>query len=56
MSEQTKFGIVSMVSIFPAAVLMLGVGALFIYRLDDALMNDIESGLIARRAGHNLQS
>jgi sugar (glycoside-pentoside-hexuronide) transporter len=56
LSVQTKFGIVSMVSIFPAAILILGVGALFIYRLDDALMNDIESGLIARRTGQNLPS
>jgi glycoside/pentoside/hexuronide:cation symporter, GPH family len=53
---QTKFGIVSMVSILPGAVLMLGVGALFIYRLDDTLMNEIEAGLTARRAGHNFQS
>jgi hypothetical protein len=35
---------------------MLGVGALFIYRLDDTLMNEIEAGLTARRAGHNFQS
>jgi Na+/melibiose symporter-like transporter len=54
-SEQTKFGIVSLISIFPAAVLMLGVGALFMYRLDDRLMSEIEGGLMARRARHNFQ-
>jgi sugar (glycoside-pentoside-hexuronide) transporter len=53
---QTKFGIVSMISILPAVVLMLGVGALFVYHLDDTLMNEIETGLVARRAGHSFQS
>jgi sugar (glycoside-pentoside-hexuronide) transporter len=56
LSEQTKSGIISLVSVFPASVLLLGVGALFIYRLDDTLMSEIESSLIARRAGINLQS
>jgi Na+/melibiose symporter-like transporter len=53
-STQTKFGIVSMISILPAVVLMLGVGTLFMYRLNDTFMNEIETGLIARR--HNFQS
>jgi Na+/melibiose symporter-like transporter len=43
-----------MISIFPAAVLMIGVVALFAYRLDDVLMNKIENGLSSRRAEHNL--
>ena len=32
------------------------VTTLFVYRLDDALMTEIESGLSARRTKHNLQS
>jgi len=43
-----------MVSIFPAAVLMIGFVALFAYRLDDEFMNKIENGLKSRRAEHNL--
>jgi Na+/melibiose symporter-like transporter len=53
LTDTSRFGIVSMISIFPAAVLMIGVVALFAYRLDDVLMNKIENGLSSRRAEHN---
>jgi GPH family glycoside/pentoside/hexuronide:cation symporter len=56
LSAASKFGIVSMISIFPALVLMIGVGALGMYRLDDKRMKQIEDGLSARRATFNLQS
>lgn len=56
LSAASQFGTVSMISIFPAFVLMLGVGALFKYRLDDKLMNQIEDGLSARRATFNLET
>jgi Na+/melibiose symporter-like transporter len=39
-----------MISIFPAAVLMVGVAVLFVYRLDDGLVTQIESALKVRRA------
>ena len=54
LTDTSRFGIVSMVSIFPAAVLMIGFVALFAYRLDDETMNEIENGLSSRRAEHNL--
>jgi GPH family glycoside/pentoside/hexuronide:cation symporter len=56
LSAASKFGIVSMISIFPALVLMIGVGALGIYRLDDKLMNQIGDGLSARRTTFKLES
>jgi glycoside/pentoside/hexuronide:cation symporter, GPH family len=56
LSAGSQFGIVSMISIFPAFVLMIGVGALGKYRLDDKLMNQIEDGLSARRATFNLET
>jgi GPH family glycoside/pentoside/hexuronide:cation symporter len=54
LTDTSRFGIVSMISIFPAAVLMIGVAALFAYRLDDEFMDEIENGLRSRRAEHNL--
>jgi Na+/melibiose symporter-like transporter len=54
LTDTSRFGIVSMISIFPAAVLIIGVVALFAYRLDDKLMNEIENGLSARRAASNV--
>jgi Na+/melibiose symporter-like transporter len=56
LSAASKFGIVSMISIFPAFVLMIGVGALGMYRLDDKRMKQIEDGLSARRATFNLET
>jgi sugar (glycoside-pentoside-hexuronide) transporter len=56
LSAVSQFGIVSMISIFPALVLMIGVGVLGKYRLDDKLMNQIEDGLSARRATFNLET
>jgi GPH family glycoside/pentoside/hexuronide:cation symporter len=56
LSAASKFGIVSMISIFPALALMIGVGALGRYRLDDKLMKQIEDGLSARRAAFNVES
>lgn len=55
LSAASKFGIVSMISIFPAAALMLGAGALSMYRLDDKVMKEIEDGLSARRAAFKLE-
>jgi Na+/melibiose symporter-like transporter len=55
LSAASKFGIVSMISVFPAVALMLGVGALRMYRLDDKVMKQIEDGLSARRATFNLE-
>jgi len=49
-SDATRQGIVKMISVFPAAVLMLGVFVLFGYRLDDRYMQQIEGDLAARRA------
>jgi sugar (glycoside-pentoside-hexuronide) transporter len=41
-------GIVMMVSIFPALVLLLGVGVSTMYRLDDRLVAEIETALASR--------
>jgi GPH family glycoside/pentoside/hexuronide:cation symporter len=49
-SVATRLGFVRMISIFPAAVLMLGVIVLFGYRLDDQYMKKVEDDLAARRA------
>jgi Na+/melibiose symporter-like transporter len=54
LTDTSRFGIVSMISIFPAAVLMIGVAALFAYRLDDEFMTEIENGLSSRRAEPNI--
>jgi glycoside/pentoside/hexuronide:cation symporter, GPH family len=56
LSDTARFGIVAMISIFPAVVLMIGAGALFAYRLDDKFMNEIEIGLNSRRSGRNADS
>ena len=50
LSAASRSGIVMMISIFPAAVLMIGVAALFAYRLDDGLVTQIENALKVRRA------
>ena len=44
------------VDIFPAVVLLIGVGVLFAYRLDDESMTEIENELIARRSEQFLPS
>jgi glycoside/pentoside/hexuronide:cation symporter, GPH family len=53
LSVASVSGIVMMISIFPAAVLMIGVAVLFVYRLDDGLVTQIESALKVRRAELN---
>jgi sugar (glycoside-pentoside-hexuronide) transporter len=49
-SGAASLGFVRMISLFPAAVLMLGVTALFGYRLDDSYMKQVEDDLASRRA------
>jgi len=49
LSFTTTRGIVMMVSVIPAVVLLIGVGVLYWYRLDDLLMKQIEQSLNARR-------
>jgi GPH family glycoside/pentoside/hexuronide:cation symporter len=56
LSAATRMGIVSLISIFPAAILMIGVGVLYAYRLNDEFMNEIEIGLSTRRSAQKLQS
>jgi Na+/melibiose symporter-like transporter len=56
LSDAARLGIVAMVSIFPAVVLLIGVGVLFAYRLDDVFMTDIENELISRRSEQFLPS
>jgi GPH family glycoside/pentoside/hexuronide:cation symporter len=53
LSAESRSGIVMMISIFPAAVLMIGVAVMFVYRLDDGLVTEIENGLKVRRAELN---
>jgi GPH family glycoside/pentoside/hexuronide:cation symporter len=50
LSASSQSVIVMMISIFPAAVLMVGVAVLFAYRLDDGLVTQIENALKVRRA------
>jgi glycoside/pentoside/hexuronide:cation symporter, GPH family len=50
LSATARSGIVMMISIFPAAVLMVGVVMLFAYRLDDRLVKQVEDALGKRRA------
>lgn len=42
-------GIVMMISVIPAAVLLIGAAALFSYRLDDQMVKQVEQSLNARR-------
>ena len=49
-SDAARLGFVRMISLFPAAVLMLGVAVLFGYRLDDQYMKQVEDDLATRRA------
>ena len=56
LSSSASDGIVTMVSIIPAAALFVGVGVLFSYRLDDQLMNQIEQSLAARRTSRDAAS
>lgn len=48
-SERAVHGIVLLISLLPAASLLVGVGVLFLYRLDDRLVDEIEQSLLARR-------
>jgi GPH family glycoside/pentoside/hexuronide:cation symporter len=48
-SDAAQLGFVRMISLFPAAVLMLGVAALFGYGLDDSYMRQVEDDLASRR-------
>jgi len=50
LSAASLSGIVMMISVFPAAVLLVGVAVMFVYRLDDGLVKEIESDLEIRRA------
>jgi glycoside/pentoside/hexuronide:cation symporter, GPH family len=50
LSATSRSGIVAMVSIFPALVLLIGAGVLFVYRLDDEFIAEIEDELISRRS------
>ena len=56
LTAASKAGIVAMVSILPAVVLLIGVGVLFAYRLDDKSMIEIENELISRRSEQFLQN
>ncbi|MEX0611020.1 MAG: MFS transporter [Pirellulales bacterium] len=49
LSSSARQGIVMMVSIVPATALLIGVGVLAAYHLDDELMKQIEQTLSARR-------
>jgi sugar (glycoside-pentoside-hexuronide) transporter len=49
-SESAIRGIVLLVSVLPAAALLIGVGVLFLYRLDDRFVNEIEQDLSERRS------
>jgi Na+/melibiose symporter-like transporter len=49
-SESAIRGIVLLVSVLPAAALLIGVGILFLYRLDDRFVNQIEQDLSERRS------
>jgi len=49
-SDATRIGLVSMISLYPAAVLMLGVAVLFGYGLDDPYLKQVEEDLATRRA------
>jgi glycoside/pentoside/hexuronide:cation symporter, GPH family len=49
LSPSTTRGILLMVSVFPAIVLLIAVGALLFYRLDDRLVKEIEQSLAVRR-------
>ncbi len=51
----TGRGILMMVSVIPAVSLLIGVGFLTVYRLDDRLMEQIEQSLTARRKELNSQ-
>jgi sugar (glycoside-pentoside-hexuronide) transporter len=48
--ESTTRGILMMVSVFPAGILLIAVGVLTLYSLDDRLVKEIEQSLTARRA------
>jgi glycoside/pentoside/hexuronide:cation symporter, GPH family len=48
--SSTTRGLVMMISLIPAAILLIAVGVLFSYRLDDDQLDDIEQALLARRS------
>ena len=50
LSSSTTHGILMMISIIPAIFLLIGVGVLLLYRLDDRRVEEIEQSLMTRRA------
>jgi sugar (glycoside-pentoside-hexuronide) transporter len=56
LSSAASRGLVSMVSLIPSAALLVGVGVLFSYRLDNQLMDQIEQNLAARRKNLDVAS
>lgn len=56
LSTTATSGIVMMISVVPAIFLFVGAAVMFLYRLDDRLMNQIEQELSVRRNEAHLKS